>query len=128
MARVAVCLSGCGVRDGAEIHESVLTLLALDQAGAEVVCCAPNVEQASVVLGRIDPDRLREQLLGVADPIKETTAEAIEQLHREGLRLVMLTGDNEGTGGDSVGQLVEGRICRRRQGDDPALQRHAHSQ
>jgi len=32
-------------------------------------------------------------LLGVADPIKATTAEAIAQLHREGLRIVMLTGD-----------------------------------
>lgn len=49
MPRVAVCLSGCGVFDGSEIHEAVLTLLALDQAGAEIVCCAPNVEQAAVV-------------------------------------------------------------------------------
>jgi Cu+-exporting ATPase len=36
-------------------------------------------------------------LLGVADPIKETTKEAIEQLHREGLSIVMLTGDNRTT-------------------------------
>jgi Cu+-exporting ATPase len=36
-------------------------------------------------------------LLGVADPIKETTQEAIEQLHREGLSIVMLTGDNRTT-------------------------------
>ena len=34
MPRVAVILSGCGVMDGSEIHESVLTLLALDRAGA----------------------------------------------------------------------------------------------
>lgn len=47
--RVAVMLSGCGVRDGSEIHEAVLTLLALDSAGADAVCCAPNVEQAEVV-------------------------------------------------------------------------------
>ena len=33
-------------------------------------------------------------LLGVADPIKASTAEAINALRREGLRLVMLTGDN----------------------------------
>ena len=33
-------------------------------------------------------------LLGVIDPIKPSTAEAIEMLHREGLRIVMLTGDN----------------------------------
>jgi Cu+-exporting ATPase len=33
-------------------------------------------------------------LLGVADPIKSTTPEAIKQLHEEGLKIVMLTGDN----------------------------------
>ena len=33
-------------------------------------------------------------VIGVADPIKATTAEAIRQLHAEGLRLVMLTGDS----------------------------------
>jgi enhancing lycopene biosynthesis protein 2 len=49
MVRVGVLLSGCGVFDGAEIHESVLTLLALDRAGAEVVCTAPNTEQMHVV-------------------------------------------------------------------------------
>ncbi|UCD30132.1 MAG: isoprenoid biosynthesis glyoxalase ElbB [Planctomycetota bacterium] len=49
MARIAVCLSGCGFKDGAEIHESVLTLLALDQAGAEILCCAPNIQQVAVV-------------------------------------------------------------------------------
>ncbi|QDV89724.1 Enhancing lycopene biosynthesis protein 2 [Phycisphaerae bacterium RAS2] len=49
MKRIAVCLSGCGVFDGAEIHESVLTLLALDQAGAKAVCCAPDVPQAGIV-------------------------------------------------------------------------------
>lgn len=44
MAKVGVVLSGCGVFDGAEIHESVITLLALDRAGAEVVMAAPDVE------------------------------------------------------------------------------------
>jgi Cu+-exporting ATPase len=36
-------------------------------------------------------------LLGVTDPIKQTTSEAIGQLHEEGIRLVMLTGDNRTT-------------------------------
>ncbi len=36
-------------------------------------------------------------LLGVADPIKETTPAAIEGLHREGVRIVMLTGDSRTT-------------------------------
>ena len=49
MPRIAVILSGCGVYDGAEIHESVITLLALDRAGAEVVCAAPNIPQMHVI-------------------------------------------------------------------------------
>ena len=36
-------------------------------------------------------------LVSVADPIKETTPEAIRRLHAEGLKIVMLTGDNETT-------------------------------
>ncbi len=44
MPKIGVLLSGCGVFDGAEIHESVFTLLALNQKGAEIVCCAPDVE------------------------------------------------------------------------------------
>jgi P-type Cu+ transporter len=36
-------------------------------------------------------------VLGIADPIKATTAEAIRQLHDDGIRVVMVTGDNEGT-------------------------------
>lgn len=49
MKRVAVILSGCGVFDGAEIHESVLTLLALDRAGATVTIAAPDVPQYQVI-------------------------------------------------------------------------------
>ena len=47
--KVGVILSGCGFQDGAEIHESVLSLLALDRAGAAVSCFAPDVPQAQVV-------------------------------------------------------------------------------
>ena len=47
--RVGVVLSGCGVFDGAEIHESVLTLLALEKAGVQAVCMAPNVEHHHVI-------------------------------------------------------------------------------
>lgn len=47
--KVAVILSGCGVYDGAEIHESVLTLLRLDQRGAQVQCFAPNIPQLHVI-------------------------------------------------------------------------------
>ncbi|WP_411960232.1 isoprenoid biosynthesis glyoxalase ElbB [Pseudomonas mandelii] len=47
--KIAVILSGCGVYDGAEIHESVITLLRLDQRGAEVQCFAPNISQLHVI-------------------------------------------------------------------------------
>ncbi len=49
MKTVGVVLAGCGYLDGAEIYESVLTLLALDRAGIPVQCLAPDVPQLHVV-------------------------------------------------------------------------------
>lgn len=49
MKNVGVVLSGCGVFDGAEIHEAVLTLLYLDNMGANVQCFAPDMDQLHVV-------------------------------------------------------------------------------
>lgn len=49
MKKAGVLLSGCGVFDGSEIHEAVLTLLSLDQAGLEAVCMAPNMDQMHVI-------------------------------------------------------------------------------
>lgn len=46
---VAVILSGCGVFDGAEIHESVCTLLALDKAGVNYSCFAPDIAHHHVI-------------------------------------------------------------------------------
>jgi enhancing lycopene biosynthesis protein 2 len=47
--RVGVLLAGCGVYDGSEIHEAVITLLGLHRAGVEAICMAPNVEQHHVI-------------------------------------------------------------------------------
>lgn len=49
MKTVGVVLTGCGYLDGAEIHEAVLTLLALDKAKANIVCIAPNIDQMHVI-------------------------------------------------------------------------------
>ena len=49
MAKIGVILSGCGVYDGSEIHEAVITLLAIDRAGAEAVCMAPDIPQMHVI-------------------------------------------------------------------------------
>lgn len=45
MKKIAIILSGCGVFDGAEITESVLTLLHVAKNGASYQCFAPNIEQ-----------------------------------------------------------------------------------
>lgn len=66
MKKVAVILSGCGVYDGAEIHESVLTILALENAGAEYQCFAPDVPQRHVVnhlTGEVDESDSRNVLV-----------------------------------------------------------------
>ena len=47
--KIAIILSGCGVYDGAEIHETVLTLLRLSQQGAQVQCFAPDKLQMHVI-------------------------------------------------------------------------------
>ncbi|NBD38727.1 MAG: isoprenoid biosynthesis glyoxalase ElbB [Verrucomicrobia bacterium] len=47
--KIGVILAGCGVYDGSEVTESVLTLLALEKAGAEPVCMAPDKEQLHVI-------------------------------------------------------------------------------
>ncbi len=47
--KIAVVLAGCGVYDGAEIHEATLTLLAINQNGAEYQCFAPDMDQAHVI-------------------------------------------------------------------------------
>lgn len=44
-AKLAVLLAGCGVYDGSEIHEAVLTLLAVAEAGADYQCIAPDKAQ-----------------------------------------------------------------------------------
>ncbi|WP_028116591.1 isoprenoid biosynthesis glyoxalase ElbB [Ferrimonas senticii] len=49
MSRIAVILAGCGVFDGSEIHEAVLTLLALNRAGVKVQCFAPDRPQLQVI-------------------------------------------------------------------------------
>ncbi len=79
---------------------AVGTVLLLNELGIETT---PLVAQAeplrqegqTVMFAAIDGKPAG--LLGVADPVKSTTPEAIDLLHREGLRLVMLTGDNRTT-------------------------------
>ena len=47
--KIGVLLSGCGVYDGTEIHEAVLTLLFLDRLGVEIACMATDADQHHVI-------------------------------------------------------------------------------
>lgn len=49
MKKIGVVLSGCGVYDGTEIHEAVITLLAIARGGAQAVCFAPDKTQTDVI-------------------------------------------------------------------------------
>ncbi len=49
MKKIAVLLHGNGVYDGTEIHEAVLSLLAIAENGGEAICFAPNINQHHVI-------------------------------------------------------------------------------
>ena len=49
MKKIGVILSGAGVYDGSEIHETVITLLAIARNGAQAVCFAPDKYQSDVI-------------------------------------------------------------------------------
>ena len=49
MSKIGIVLSGCGVNDGSEIHEAVITMLELDKAGADMLLMAPNIDQLHVI-------------------------------------------------------------------------------
>jgi len=69
MKNIAVILSGCGVYDGSEIQEAVLTLLAIDQQGATYRCFAPNIVQYHVInhlTGEVSKDESRNVLVEAA--------------------------------------------------------------
>jgi Cu+-exporting ATPase len=70
-------------------------------------------------------------LLGVADPVKESTPEAIGRLHKLGLRLVMLTGDQETTArfvakGLGIDEVVAGAMPADKAATIERLQKQGH--
>ncbi len=60
MKSFAVVLSGCGVYDGAEIHEATLTMLAIAREGASYQCFAPNIKQHHVI-NHLDGKQMNEK-------------------------------------------------------------------
>jgi len=94
-------ISGQGVRGVVKGRRVVLGNVALfEQLGIDARTLAPRAEELRrdgqiVMLVAIDGKPAG--LIGVADPVKPSAAEAIERLHGQGLRIVMLTGDSATT-------------------------------
>lgn len=63
MKKIGLVLSGCGVRDGSEIHEAVCALLAIDQAGAEAICIAPDIELSEINHCTMEPTGAKRKVL-----------------------------------------------------------------
>ena len=92
--KVAVILSGCGVFDGAEIHESVLTLLALARAGAKVTCAAPEITQRHVInhaTGEVVEDEDR-NVLEEAARISRGEIQRLDEIRMEQLDAIIFVG------------------------------------
>jgi Cu+-exporting ATPase len=94
-------LTGQGVRGQVEGRAVALGNRALmDMLGIDVAAFGTRAEElraSGQTVIFVAADGALAGLLGVADPIKATTPDAIEALHRTGLRIVMLTGDNQTT-------------------------------
>ncbi|PAJ72702.1 isoprenoid biosynthesis protein ElbB [Pseudoalteromonas sp. NBT06-2] len=94
MKKIAVILSGCGVFDGSEIHEAVLTLLHIEKLGAQYQCFAPNIEQLHVVnhfTGEVDEQSNRNVLVESAR-IARGEIKDVKELHAKEFDALVLPG------------------------------------
>ncbi|MCC2522050.1 isoprenoid biosynthesis glyoxalase ElbB [Vibrio coralliilyticus] len=93
MKKVAVILSGSGVFDGAEIHESVLALHAIEKQGASWHCFAPNIEQLHVI-NHITGEEMAEtrNVLTEAARIARGNIEDVAKLNAEEFDAILLPG------------------------------------
>jgi len=94
MKNVAVILSGCGVYDGSEVHEAVLTLLAIEQQGARYNCFAPNIEQHHVInhfSGEVSSDESRNVLVEAAR-INRGDVEDLTELREKDFDAIIFVG------------------------------------
>jgi len=94
MKKIAVILSGCGVFDGSEIHEAVLTLLHIEKLGAHYQCFAPNIDQLHVInhlTGEVDEKASRNVLVESAR-IARGEIKDINELHAKEFDALVLPG------------------------------------
>ena len=94
MGKIGVLLSGCGVYDGSEIHEAVLTMLHLDQAGQEIVALGPNILQTEVInhLSQEEIKRENRDLLVEAARIARGDIQSLSKVDASSLDALILPG------------------------------------
>jgi Cu+-exporting ATPase len=94
-------LTGKGVQGVVEGHEVAIgTLRLLEELGidaSELAARADELRRDGQTVVFVAIDRRLAGILGIADPIKQSAAEAVRKLHDEKLKVVMLTGDNKTT-------------------------------
>ncbi|MBI2362139.1 MAG: isoprenoid biosynthesis glyoxalase ElbB [Elusimicrobia bacterium] len=91
--KVGVILAGCGNRDGAEIHEAVFTMLALDKAGCDMVLMAPDIPQAAVVDHRTgEAEKGSRNVLSEANRIGRGKVVDIRSVDADALTALVLPG------------------------------------
>jgi Cu+-exporting ATPase len=84
-------------------NTAMMQELGLDTAKAEEKADALRTDGKTAMF--IAVDGALAGLVAVADPIKDSTAQAIKELHAHGLRVIMATGDNERTAQAVAGKL-----------------------
>jgi Cu+-exporting ATPase len=84
-------------------NAAMMQEMGLDTARAEAQADTLRAEGKTAMF--IAVDGVLAGIVAVADPIKESTAQAIKELHAQGLRVIMATGDNERTAQAVAGKL-----------------------
>lgn len=94
MKQIGVILAGCGIYDGSETHEAVLTLLSIDNAGANAVCFAPDIEQYHVIdhrTGEVVPGESRNVLVESARLVRGKITD-VKQIDVQNLDALIVPG------------------------------------
>jgi enhancing lycopene biosynthesis protein 2 len=111
--RVGVLLSGCGHRDGTEISEAMVTMLALERAGAEVVCAAPDHPQLKVIDhrgGEVVNAKPRRNVLAEASRIARGRVRRLAELSDRDIDALILPG-GEGVAQNLSTYDEKGELC-----------------
>ena len=92
MKKIAVVLSGCGFQDGSEITEAVSLLIALNEAGGEVTCFAPDIQIAvnNHLTGK--PEAEKRSLLAESARIARGHVTDLKKLHAKDFDAIAFPG------------------------------------